>query len=117
MSLESSMKTLLGPVVAGRVYPDVTPDNPTFPLIVYQQVGGTAYEYTDSTLPNHDHARMQVYVWSRSRLEATALARQARAAIIGSTLVAQTYGAAVSTFDDTLKLYGSRTDYGIWYLP
>jgi len=117
MSLEVTLKALLGPLVGDRVHPDITPDNPAFPLIVYQQVGGQASEYVGKNLPGHDHARMQVVVWSRTRLEATTLARAARAAIIGSILVAQTYAAPVSLYDETLKLYGSRTDYGIWYLP
>lgn len=117
MSLEATLKTLLGPLVGDRVHPDITPDNPVFPLIVYQQVGGQATEYADKALPDHDHARMQLVVWSRTRLEATTLARAARATIIGSDLVAKTFAAPVSLYDETLKLYGSRTDYGIWCLP
>lgn len=117
MSLEESLAGILGPLVGGRCYPDVLPDNPTFPLIVYQQVGGQAIDYAEKALPDHDHARVQVWVWSKARLEASQIARQARAAIIGSALTAQTYGAPVSSHNEELKLYGSRTDFGVWYQP
>ena len=117
MSLEATIKTLLGPLVGGRCSADTIPDNPTFPLIVYQQVGGRAMEYADQTIPDKEHARVQVVVWSKSRPEASQIARAARAAIIGSGMPAQTYAAPVSLYQEDLKLYGSRTDYGLWYLP
>jgi hypothetical protein len=116
MSLEASLSTLLGSLVGGRVYPDVTPESAPLPLIVYQQVGGTAYEYADNTLPGEDNARMQVVVWSKARLEATTIARQARSIIVGN-LSAQTIGAPVSLYDSDMKLYGSRTEFGIFYTP
>lgn len=117
MSLETDLKTLLGPLVSGRVYPDVTPDSPVFPLIVYQQVGGKATEYLDATLPDRDHARMQVFVWSRTRVEASQLARAARLAILGAGMSAETYAAPTSIHNAEMKLYGNRTDYGLWYAP
>jgi hypothetical protein len=118
MSLEASLKALLGPLVSGRCWPDVMKDgNSTFPCIVYQQVGGIAREYLDKTLPATDHARVQVWVWSKTRLEASTIARSARVALVGSSLTVETYGAPVSEHNDDLKLYGSRTDYGIWFTP
>jgi hypothetical protein len=80
-------------------------------------VGGQAIDYVSKAIPDHDHARVQVWVWSKARLQASQIARQARAAIIGSALAAQTYGAPVSEHLEELKLYGSRTDFGVWYQP
>lgn len=117
MSLETSLFALLGPLVGGRCYPDVSPDKAAFPLIIYQQVGGSAVEYIDQTMADKDNARMQVVVWAKTRAEASALAHQARTAIIGSTLQAQTLVAPVSLYEQELKLYGSRTDFTIWYAP
>ena len=117
MSLEVTLNSLLGPLVDGRCYPDVLPDNPVFPLIVYQQVGGQAVEYLDQSMADKDNARMQVWVWAKARLEASNLAQQARAAIIGSVLPAKTLGAPVSTNDEAMKLYGARTDFSLWYAP
>ena len=50
MSLEATLKTLLGPLVGGRCYPDTAPDGAAFPLIIYQQVGGEAVEFLDQTV-------------------------------------------------------------------
>jgi hypothetical protein len=117
MSLETSVFAILGPLVANHCYPDVAPDDPTFPLIIYQNVGGVPYEYVDQTLPDHDNARLQVVTWSKSRLEASTVARNARVALLSSQLVVKTLTGAISLFNEDLKLYGSRTDFGIWYLP
>lgn len=117
MSLESDIRSALTTLVAGRVYPDVTPDNPTFPLIVYQQVGGQAVEYLEGAVADKDNARVQVIVWSKTRLEASQVARQARVALVQGTLKATTVAAPVSIYDEVLKLYGSRTDFGVWFAP
>jgi len=47
MPLESRLKELLAPLVSGRAYPDVTPDKPVFPLIVYQGAGGEEQWYVE----------------------------------------------------------------------
>ena len=117
MSLEATLKSLLGPVVSGRCYPDTVPDNPVFPLIVYQGVGGVAVEYVEQVIADKENSRVQVWVWSKSRPEASTVARQARAAIIGSALQANTLAAPVSTYDEAMKLYGARADFSIWYTP
>jgi hypothetical protein len=116
MSIEATLNTTLGALVGGRVYPDTPPDNPTFPLIVYQQVGGEAVEYLEGTLADQDNARMQIVVWSKTRLEASSLARSARTLMVG-TLNATTLNAPVSLHEAALKLYGSRTDYSVWFAP
>lgn len=40
MSLETILYDVLGPLVDGRAYPDMTPNRVEFPCITYQQVGG-----------------------------------------------------------------------------
>lgn len=119
MSLEAQVRSLLAPLVSGRCYPDVIPDGtPTFPLIVYQGVGGRAIEFMDKTIPDQEHARVQVVVWCKTRLEASQLAREAREALVMSdSMSVETYGAAVWLYEEALKLYGARTDYGIWHTP
>ena len=116
MGIEATLKTTLSSLVGGRVYPDTPPDAPTFPLIVYQQVGGEVLNPLEGGDPGKDHARVQVVVWSKTRLEASSIARSARTALVGS-LAATTYAAPVSLYEEELKLYGSRCDYSIWYSP
>lgn len=115
MSIEVDLINLLGPLVGGRIYPDVTPENPDYPLIVYQQVGGKAYAYMENKLPDHLHARMQICVWSKRRIEASAIGHQVEKLLIESPIVAEAYGAFASAYEDTLKLYGTRQDFGIWF--
>jgi hypothetical protein len=116
MALEASIKTALAGVAGGRVYPDTTPDNPTYPCVIYQQVGGEVLNPLDCSDPNMDHARMQVWVWSNSRLTTSDVMRQVRVALTG-TLKAYAFSAPVSEYNDTLKKYGARCDFGIWYAP
>lgn len=117
MSLEGDLKTVLGAVVSDRVYPDTTPDRPTFPLIVWQQVGGDAVDFVPCVVASKSNARVQVWVWSKTRLEASDLAHQARLAMVEGALRATTLGAPVSDYNEALKIYGSRTDYSVWYEP
>lgn len=115
MSLEESLFALLGPLVEGRCTPDVTDDNPVYPLIVYQGAGGQAIDFADQTLADKDNARVQVWVWCKTRLEASALSRRVRDVLLASSLTVRTLGAAVPDTNDVLKLYGARTDFSIWY--
>lgn len=117
MSLEASLFTILSPLVGGRVYPDLTPEPATFPCIIYQQVGGKAADYVEKTLPANDNARVQILVWSKSRLEASSIMHQARVAIIGSSLNARTVAGSISQYHEYLALYGARQDFDIFFQP
>lgn len=115
MSIAAQVRTILSPIFGGHVSPDRTPDNPVFPLATYQGVGGQARLYADKTLPAARHSRMQLHVWSRTRIEADDLARQAAVALVGSDLTCEPYGEPTALYNDVLDLYGCRQDFGIWY--
>ena len=117
MSLEAQIKSALASIASGRIHADVTPDKPVFPCVVFQQVGGDVLNPLECVVPDKDHARVQVWVWSKTRLEASSVARQARVALVEGDLKAYAYSAPVSEYNDALKLYGARCDYGIWYTP
>lgn len=119
MNLEATVYGLLQGLVGGRVSPDVTPDDPTFPLIVYQQVGGEAYEYLERKLPDHEHTRMQVSVWALTRDEVGPIIRAVRKAIIEQNAFssARAYGSPVWLYEEALGLYGARQDFGLWWKP
>lgn len=118
MSLEAKLKALLGPLVAGRTYPDVTPDKPVFPLIVYQGAGGKEQWYVEGKRREKRHQRVQFYVWSATRAEASAIADQISTLLCESDFPAvEPYGAPVSLYEEAIKKYGTRQDFGIWFLP
>jgi hypothetical protein len=119
VGIEASIKTALASIAGGRVYPDTTDGVPTplvYPLVIYQQVGGDVINPLECTDPNLDNARIQVWVWSKTRLEASSVMRQVRVALTGS-LKAFALGAPVSDYVEELKNYGSRMDFSIWYAP
>lgn len=117
MSLETDLTTALLTVAGIRVHADATSDKPTFPCVVYQQVGGDVLNPLECVVPDKEHARMQIWVWAKSRTEASDIARQVRVALVEGSLKAYAYSAPISDYDDTLKLYGARCDYGLWYTP
>lgn len=117
MTVESELFSLLRTLVSDRCYPDVTPDAPVFPLIVYQGAGGKAYDYLERKLPDCEHYRVQVNCWAKSRSAASALALLVRQQIIEQGTAfksAETMGQAVSLYEEALRLYGTRQDFGIW---
>lgn len=122
MSIESALFTLLKDIAAiksgsiSRVYPRVTPDNPVFPLIVYQGVGGQAYDYLERKIPDCEHYRVQINCWSKDADTTRALALDVRKRIIESTdfEVAETLGQAVDDYEESQRIYGTRQDFGIW---
>ncbi|MPS76581.1 MAG: DUF3168 domain-containing protein [Achromobacter sp.] len=118
MSLEGKLKAVLAPLVAGRLFPDVTPDKPEFPLIVYQGVGGSEQWYVEGKRREKRHQRVQIHVWATSRLEASGIAELIGTALCESGFPAvEPYGAPTSLYEEAIKKYGTRQDFGIWYQP
>lgn len=116
-SIYGEISSLLMPLVDGRCYPDITPDTPVFPLIVYQVVGGEVVEFYNRTIANTENYRVQVYVWSARRLETEGLIRQVRKALVESSLnfdSLRTLGQATDEYNEVLKIYGSRQDFSAW---
>lgn len=118
MSLEARLNALLGPLVGGRAYPDVTPDRPIFPLIVYQGAGGQERWYVEGKRREKRHQRVQLFVWAATRAEASAIADEVGTALCESDFLAvEPYGSPTSLYEEAIKKYGTRQDFGIWFLP
>ena len=116
MSLEGDLRALLSDLVSGRVHPDTTPDVPVFPCITYQQIGGIPLWFSEKSKPSHKNARIQVNVWAKNRIEANAIARDIEDRLMAASLDAEVFGAFVALYEESLKLYGTRQDFGVWYL-
>ncbi|MDF2863643.1 MAG: hypothetical protein K0S02_3915 [Achromobacter mucicolens] len=118
MSLEAQLLAVLGPLVGGRAYPDVTPDKPVFPLIVYQGAGGQEQWYVERKRREKQHQRVQVFVWAATRAQASGIAYQIGTALCESDFPAvEPYGSPTSLYEEAIKKYGTRQDFGIWFLP
>ncbi|MCZ2897303.1 DUF3168 domain-containing protein [Burkholderia thailandensis] len=112
-SAEELTRSALNSLVGGRVHPDVAIGVPA-PYIVYQAAGGedrTSFSGR-SALQN---CRMQIAVWSKSRLEAAGVMRDVQIAMTAPPLRAKPIGAPVSDYDRETNLYGSRLDFSMWY--
>ena len=115
MSAESQMFAALKSLVANRCYPDLAPDVVVKPYIVFQQVGGSAVQFVDPTVPSKKNSRMQVSVWGETRAQVSALAVQVEDALRGTaSLQTVVLAAPVATYDPDTKLRGSQQDFSIW---
>ncbi|MDQ2139585.1 DUF3168 domain-containing protein [Alcaligenaceae bacterium B3P038] len=115
MSVEADLYAVLKGFVGNRAYPDVAPQNPSLPFIVYQQVGGQPANYV-AGVPQYRNGRFQINVWSKSRAEAASIIRQVEDAVrLDPKLRAVTLGGVLAVYEDTTKWYGSQQDHSIWF--
>lgn len=116
--MEKELHSLLSDLVGGRCYPDVTPESPEFPCIVYQVVGGNVPTHLERKLPDCEYFRVQVSCWSRRVSEARSLAAQVLEEIVENGKgfkAAAPLGQAIGIYESVLKLHGTRQDFGIWF--
>ncbi len=111
---ESNIVTVLSALVANRVYPDVAPLNAVLPFITYQQVGGQAVNFLEAASSDKKNARIQVNVWSATRLEANVLIRHVEDEMVKNPILAYVEGAAIAAYDDQTKQYGALQDFSVW---
>jgi hypothetical protein len=115
MSIETALFAALRGLVSDRVFPDVAPENTSRPYITYQQTGGDAVNFVESTIPSKKNARMQINVWADTRLQATAMGGAVEDVL--RTLIAlqpTVLGAAIATYDDETKLRGTLQYFSLW---
>lgn len=115
MTVDERLQAVLGALAGGRVYPDVAPPDAQAPYIVFQQVGGQGFGYTEGTVPAEENCRIQLATWCATRIEATTLAQQAEALLLqATTCQATTLGTRTSLLDDDTGLRGARQDFSVW---
>ncbi len=115
MTYEATLSGLIGPLMGGKFFPDVPPDASKYPCGVYQQVGGQSLWFREGAMPGHKHARVQITVWAETRLQANQLMRQIEGAICTGLRNAEPFGAMVGGYEDAIKKYSARQDFGFWY--
>ncbi len=116
MSLESQIGNALQGLVEGRIFPDVAPEGTARPYIVYQQVGGSAFNYVEGGLVGLRNARVQISVWADARIQASQIGDQAEAILLGvAGLQPQVLGAASSIYEPDTGLRGRMQDFSFHY--
>jgi hypothetical protein len=115
MTVEQIVYSALGGLAGGSVYPDVAPAHTPAPWVVYQAVGGQGSAYVDGTAQATRNSRVQVTVWSDTRLSAADLMEACYQALVNPTVKAVPIGSPVSIYESDTLLYGSRLDFSITY--
>ena len=93
---------------------DVAEFNTQRPYVIYQSVGGAAYNYLEAQPVGLRNARVQIEVYADTRLEVTSVAEAVEDAVI-TELKASVLSAAISTYNEDLRRYGTQQDFGVWY--
>lgn len=109
-------------LVAGRVFPDVLPDNPVYPAVTFEQTAGSS-ERGAQTDPLLLMARMQITAWAKSRVQARALADQLRRtldrmrlATVGGAFVNDCFfEGEVDLYDPAVKVYYTALDFRLHF--
>jgi hypothetical protein len=114
MSLETDLYAVLS-TVCPRVFPDVAPATTATPYITWQQIGGTAFNYVEGTLPDTRNARIQINVWDKSRMASNAMIQQVEQALCAApAFQCRVESAHLATIDDDTDLRGAMQDFSVW---
>lgn len=114
MSIEAELRSVIGPMVGDRVYPDTASGDVGLPFVIYQQVGGQPMNFL-AGVPDVENGRFQVVVWSDDREQANALLRDIRAALCVAPLQAVVMNGVSSLLEPETGLRGAQQDFSIWF--
>lgn len=111
---EVDIVNALNPLVSNRVYPDVADFETPRPYIVYQQVGGQSVNFLEPSSSQLKNARIQITVWSDTRLQAMSLIRHVEDIMRAPPIAAFVQGAAIAHYDNSTELRGAMQDFSVW---
>lgn len=103
-------------LVSGRVYPDILPQNPTYPAITYLRVGTAHYNALTGT-PTLENPQFQVDCWAETHTAAWNLAEAVTSVMLGSTVNFRAQVVNTQQFTETvqsLKLYRIMIEFSIF---
>lgn len=128
MSFKTDLIALLTPhFTNGDVFLMTTPDGyaPDHAFVVLQGVGGDDEMYIDQSIPDTIHRRVQAFIWGRDIQEVEAKEELLYGVLLNTIndplsrfIGVEPMGAPSDDYNDVLKLFGSRQDFGIrWKRP
>ncbi len=122
MSIEVILPALLGPLVAGHVWFDATPDDlprlpdkSIAPFLILSVMGGEDAEYVEQVMGSHTHARLQVSAYCPGSGAVGILIKQVRDTLLASAYTVGVYGSPVGTYDAARKLRIRFQQFSIWH--
>lgn len=118
MTLQTSIKELLDPLVGNRVYEDRAPQELDFsrPYIVFIQVGGSP---TNTLCGNTDRQNviLQFNVWADRSDIARQVMINAEKLLTDPPLRGVSQGGAISRPGPETRSFGRQQDFSFWYRP
>lgn len=115
MTAEESLVSIIGPLVDGRIFPDVAPFDTPRPYVTYQKIGGSRIKPLARTLANMRNGLYQINTWADTRASANALADSIADLLSTSAQLLATPEAEYrSDHDSDLNRYGTIQDFSIW---
>lgn len=113
MTIQESIVTALAAVAGGRTYPNVAPDVPTTPYIVYSRVSGVPETMLDGTAPL-ENSRFQLDCYEKSYAALQTLVAAVKAALAAASfknvlLLEQ------DLYEQQTKMHRAVLDYSIWH--
>lgn len=97
------------------MFPDFAPQGTQTPYITYQAVGGEPIDMLDGTIPDKTNVRMQINVWSTSRIEASELGAQVELTIRQQVALQPTVlTGRVATLDEETLYRGTMQDFNLF---
>jgi hypothetical protein len=115
MTLDELIVDTLKGLVANRVFPDLAPPKTAAPFITYTAYGGQAVNFLGGEQSSKRNALVQVTTWGERRLQVSALAAEAEAALrtrleLGTTVLSQPQ----SLHDPETGYRGAAQDFSFW---
>ena len=127
MTIEEALKTVLtndagvAALVAGRIYPVILPQKPTYPVLTYQKVGGAA----DLVLAGESGLSrnlFQIDAYGYTYAAAKALAKAVQTALNGKEFTISTVNIGSITmksdrdlYEEAIKIHRVSMDFSIWH--
>jgi len=119
MAIEGIIKTLLGPLVAGRCYPLVAPDCPVKPYIVYQMISEVPESNLDGFAGISRHRfQIDAYAASYGAVKALAGKKDTDSGSIKATMAAASiksiHLSSRDLHEKDTKTFRVSMDFSIW---
>lgn len=101
-------------VVGARIYPEIAPQDPTYPLIIFHVISTVPVNSMDGH-NNLDNVRVQINPWATTYKQAKQIELLVRNAMNNTNVFKSTcIDARGLQYEPETKLYAMSSDYSIW---
>lgn len=115
MTVEKDLFDTLKGLVGNRVFPDFAKVETARPYITYQQIGGAVINVLSNEVATKKNSRIQINVWSDSRIEANQLMLAIESAMVTSNLfTSRPESAFIGAYDYDVPVYSCMQDFSVW---